>query len=353
MKKKNIYGNILFVLFFILFIFFSLTSAEFNSYKLEKITEFKIGDGINEIGYKPSMFNRGIPNAIGFDKNSVYIGDDANNRVIILNYNLKQVNEIKNKLWLSAATQYEFDSNNEIIGRCGQYSIMKLDREFNLVFNIDYSILKNYRIHFSDNFIVFNNIIFSYLVNKKIICIINPTISIKKNINNIMDPAQTRALFQSNSGLDMDGLKLDQKNRLILNGEILTRDYDTFYSYWQEKHDENNEKQPKLNIDIKVDKYVNYPTSLIYLGRDKDGNHYWGADNSVILVYNKKGFLLDAFKYDENKSKTIPAVHPSGDIYFLGYKESDKTVKKNTEYFGEVEYKPVVGFVLYRIKRVW
>jgi hypothetical protein len=70
-----------------------------------------------------------------------------------------------------------------------------------------------------------------------------------------------------------------------------------------------------------------------YVGKDSDQNYYWTLDLRIICIFNKIGELIDIFSFDITKTKKIPTIHPSGDVYFLDYDEN--------------------GCYLYRIKRIW
>ncbi|MBN1798580.1 MAG: hypothetical protein JW822_08375, partial [Spirochaetales bacterium] len=42
-----------------------------------------------------------------------------------------------------------------------------------------------------------------------------------------------------------------------------------------------------------------FPT-VIYMGRDINGNYYW-SDNAGVIVFDKNGWMLDLFVVDPNK----------------------------------------------------
>jgi hypothetical protein len=127
---------------------------------------------------------------------------------------------------------------------------------------------------------------------------------------------------------------LDNESRLFVNGELETRDYKVYISYWMENYQiadiqEYRRLKEHKKWPLNKDAY-----GMTYLGKDSNSNQYWhNSTLDAILVFNEHGYCQDFFKYDNNKSKTLPAIHPSGDVHFLDY---DKN-----------------GVYLLRIENVW
>jgi len=164
--------------------------------------------------------------------------------------------------------------------------------------------------------------------------IINPGPNSDENNRNILNQEQTLALFNEPEKYGLEGVTIDDRNRLFIDGELQTKDYKTFYSYWMEQMDFSDPDDYRLSeihkyrpINIKSAEYVHF------LGIDNIKNMYWRAGNKTILVFDDSGRIKFRFEFDFLKSKTQPAIHPSGDVYFLDY---------DTE-----------GVYVYRIQNVW
>jgi len=58
------------------------------------------------------------------------------------------------------------------------------------------------------------------------------------------------------------------------------------------------------------------------LGKDKDDNQYWGnffGKDYNLFVFDKDGWLMEAFTPKNINIKIHPAIHPLGDVYFLDF----------------------------------
>jgi Bacterial SH3 domain len=148
----------------------------------------------------------------------------------------------------------------------------------------------------------------------------------------LLNTEQTRRLFKPDSGVDLAGLSIDSQDRLFLNGELVTLEYKTFASYFKEK----NGNIPRIGqaVSLSADplKFSNEGTN--YLGRDADGNRYWGGEGGS-AVFNAHGNFIEYFIImGAAKYRTVwPHVAPNGDLYFLG---NDDT-----------------WISLYRVKNIW
>ncbi len=157
----------------------------------------------------------------------------------------------------------------------------------------------------------------------------DPVENNKRNLNE----GQTRALFAEPEKYGLVGLSLDEKNRLFLNRELVTRNYKTFFEYWSSENESETliKNGDRFNY---TPEFFYRKADPLYCGSDNNKNTYWASSN-LIMVFGPDGFLKDMF-IPENameKKKTSYAVHPSGDVYFLDY---DKE-----------------GVYLYRVENVW
>ena len=131
-----------------------------------------------------------------------------------------------------------------------------------------------------------------------------------------LDTSQTRALFADNSPIDLAGLTLDDKNRLFLDGDLVTMDYDTFIEYFaHEKGNASATPPAYVHVDLAY-ALLRTMHSNEFVGRDASGNWYWRSNGYYLLVMNKLGWLIAAIQ-SEDKDIDSTAVAPNGDIYSL------------------------------------
>jgi len=331
---------------FLFFVLINLLGSFFYGeniikYNQELFKKIEHGKNIDELGYfEESVTVPEGPFGIGFDKTGyLYISDRWNRRIVIYDNKYKayeSINNISQYYALIAAKQFEIDAQGNIVTySLFESCISKIDKKHNIIFNIKPNKVSIFKDFNQNYYVVYKNNFFYYTTgntDEEIICISNPEIDPEKNIKKILNTEQTKELFTSNSYFNDDGLTLDSKNRLFLNGELLTRNYKTFYNYWLERYDNENNNENKKTLQ----KYwlsKDASDEMNYLGKDYSGKYYWAYQNNYIAIYNPNESFFKLFEYDYNKSKSIPAVHPSGDVYFLDYDEKQ--------------------VYLYRVKNVW
>ncbi len=203
-----------------------------------------------------------------------------------------------------------------------------------------------------------NNTIFYWLNDGDFLSIIEPGTNFIENNRNILNTEETRALFGENSEYEANGLNIDENNRLFLHDELITRDYDTFYLYWQERHRLTGSSEPERDFSMRGSSFLsrNFSNTPIFIGMDSDSNYYWSIGQSGILVFNAQGFLIDIFICDQAASKIWPTVHPSGDVYFFTWEEEYEEIQQfsDTPGPGSSIYEiSSATFYLYRITRRW
>ena len=188
-------------------------------------------------------------------------------------------------------------------------------------------------------FIYIDNSVYFYQKDGTFICIPNPDNNSEENMNKALSGYKAIQYFNNQARSSVNkNIKIDEKQRIIIDDEIITSDYEAYYEYYKEQR--NMESR---NISLNAiangsltgfsEEYLNNLRNIYYLGKDLDKNVYWTLANIYILVFNKFGQLIEAFKFDHKKTKILPAIHPDGDVYFL-------------DYDGEQNY-------LYRINRRW
>jgi hypothetical protein len=123
-------------------------------------------------------------------------------------------------------------------------------------------------------------------------------------------------LIQANSGEDLRALTIDSKDRLFLNAQLVACNYKTFIEYFSEKKGAIG--NIGLSGTLTADPINFYSDSMNFLGRDADGNWYWG-DNTGAGVFSAEGDLIDYFMVDWQKyTLGWPHVAPNGDVFYLG-----------------------------------
>jgi hypothetical protein len=179
------------------------------------------------------------------------------------------------------------------------------------------------------SFFYYGNVLFFHDGEGRLFSIVNPSLDEAANRKNFRNTEQTRKLFQPGSGFNLKGLTLDSEDRIFLNGELQTRDFAAFFSFWAKLY--KNEKS-KLT---KTGSYYGLSSAsyMDFIGNDRNSNWYWYIGRKYVIIHNKDGAVISELEIDPEKSRIIPAVHPSGDVYFLSY--DDK------------------GVYLYKIARRW
>ncbi len=301
-----------------------LIGQNIEVYPLVKAKTFEIGASETQLGYDPTQIVIKGPTGIGFSgKGELYILDCFNDMLKISDdkRGIYESIKIKDSSWtpitLIAMRDYVFGINRDRASYIGKDGIVR-----NLIWykdgakEIQVSVIPGFCFSMANDGLE----VFVLDEREK-----SGYRSIKQEaINTLLNDPQKCGLM----GVDIDG-----ENRLFLNGELVTRDYDVYIRYWMEK---NKVISPR---DFWQDKRHAYPptsgtsSGVTYFGKDAKGNQYWSEVSEYVSVFSNQGFVIDYFRYDFSKSKTLPAVHPCGDVYFLDY---DKD-----------------GVYLYRVENVW
>jgi len=172
------------------------------------------------------------------------------------------------------------------------------------------------------------NKLFLYDSKKSLSLVLNAEESIVGRRLNVISSNQMKTLLNTPEMYGLQDVTIDNQNRIFLNGVLQTRDYQTFSEYWSEKTESYS-----MNQKHKFKPMKSTSNGMVYLGIDGKGNSYWEISPKWLMIFNPEGWVIDAIQFDYKKTKTLPTVHPSGDIYFLDYDDN--------------------GVYLYRIKNVW
>jgi len=331
----------LFVILFLIVIQYVMVAEKYHTYNLELVATLPVGEEEGMIRIDVSSLEPG-PTAFAFDREgNIYISDVLNRKLIKYDKNGKFIKEFP-KTFSSNAQQLFINENGDIITYFeSSFGFACEDSNGNKKFVIDLtSFLNEKERSYKFNLIYQNNTAYIKLRDGKYIAIKNPEIDSKKNKEKLMShemllKSQTSNNGQNQSIVNGKQITIDEKDRLIMDGELLDRDYDSFIGFHKEKKknikDSNRNIIDKKKIDLPFD--VSESRSMTYIGTDKDKNVYWRGTARLLFIFDKEGELLDVFKYDDKKSYVIPTIDYDGNIYTMNY--DDK------------------GVYIYRIKRVW
>lgn len=306
----------------------TIFSVEYNTYKMEKVHDYVVGIlkegggetlGVNNPGMSgPTPYGPGI----SYFDNSLHIMDIHRSRTIKVSEEDYLFEEILGyNLYLGLI--YEMDGCLVRINNFEQ--TLSIYRDGKIAY-LDLEELGDFR--YISSFFYFNNTLFLHNKNNEINSITDPTIDWKDNRKKLTNEEDTIELINSGK---FKGLTIDTENRLFLNGELRTLDYDTFLSYHREIQKRKGLERPKVNFTMQVKDFKTGSENLI--GTDELGYTYWSSWNTDIAVFNPDGFLIELFVVNKEYIPTYPAVTSEGDIYFMHH-DVDKVT-------------------LYKIKRQW
>ncbi|OHD37239.1 MAG: hypothetical protein A2015_08525 [Spirochaetes bacterium GWF1_31_7] len=288
-----------------------------------KHLEFGINEG--ELGFKLERLRfEGTPRGLGIDKNYLfYISDDGNKRLNIYNNDLIPMKPIINLNLLCSTERFEFNDDSTVTRRVESASILKLNFQDELIIDLNFDsmekagYIEELRYYPNDDYFIFyKDIVFFYTRDMKILSVKNPTTDNVVNRKNFRNSEQTRALFKPH----YKGLYIDEKDRLILNGRIQTRDQIHFIEYWKEKH--KGMVKPAHAIDDDVANVRMRSDYFRFIGTDSDQNLYWqsGSDKELVTVFDCDGWCIAMYDIPrDSKVKAFSSIAPTGDVYYLAY----------------------------------
>lgn len=151
----------------------------------------------------------------------------------------------------------------------------------------------------------------------------------------LMDTDKARVYLDSIGG-GKDKLSIDNMGVLHVDGKPYLDSSRNLIRYYSSK-DKNWLDSPK---------HLRKMGSFYFLRRLPDGTTYWATHNSNVLILGADGYVKTIVSPDKHKEiswKTISAVHPSGDIYWIGLDYSEERNKEE----------PYWELGLYRQKKIW
>lgn len=293
-------------------------SNSFKKYNLELIKRYIIDNSDNtKLGADLGQGGPGtlIP-IIFFDNENLVISDNKNRRSIILDKDFEFEQIHKGNFF-----NYSIYNQKEYI-----FAFHKKTSAVVYIKSDQWKLLCNLKLEnflFNPKDIIFHsNTLFIYDFNWKLWSIKEPTIDSDENYLKLMNEDETLELIKNG---DIDGLTIDPKKRLIINGELQTTNYEVFYHYYKDQNHGIKYLSDGLDYEVSL-KSTPY---LTYIGRDHKGYFYWDMDG-FICVFNKKGLLTCIFEYDYTKTDGYPAVSPEGDIYFIKSTQEKASLYKIT-----------------------
>ena len=318
-------------IFFILLINLNCIFGEsFHMYEENLINSFGFGTKIDNFTFNdnaPPAENKG-PSTFSFDKNeNIYILDSWANSMLVFNKNFELITIIKlNVQYNIVSKQIEINYDRLIFYNLA-YSIKIYENE-ELLSDIGQ---RQNRINQNinhDSFIYNNGLVFFWLNNGEINMFDNPGPDKSANVNKTINREEILDRISKYEIGIYNGITIDENNRLFYNKELITRDYEVYINYQISKY--NSYEEWRSNNPYIINADLRKSNNKTYLGKDTNNNIYWKTGNKRILVFNSEGHLLDKFQYNRDISKTLPAVHPSGDVYFLDYDENEVRLYKIT-----------------------
>ena len=303
--------------------FYILYSQQYALYESEIMKVFNSGEMNNQLGLDYPGYEIGVngPSAMGFtETGEVYIMDHINDRLQKYSntYIWKSSTAIENRPVMAIIIA---DKNGCQVITSLEYKYVNNtgDLEIDVLFGMEkrQSIIEYIRI---------DNILFVYIDNS-FFAINEPGIDPANNNLRMLDATQIRVLFDNPLAYGLDGVTLDSKNRLIVNGELVTRSYEAFVTYYMEKRSFTDVLQFTRQVENKY-RALNYKGGGNYFaGKDETGNWYW-FNSGYLSIFSDKGFQIDLINLVNNSRQTTPAIHPSGDVYFLDYDKNNVFVKR-------------------------
>lgn len=317
--------NFISLIMILLISIFVSNAEEYHVYQQLLEKTFNFGSQEEDFGVYITPAGNESASAFCFDSEGyLYINDCGNKRILVFGYNYNYIREIAVMPFFYARS-LEIDEDENFIGISIIDSVIqKISNNNEKIISVNLSEVKNdLRINIATTMVIEDQIFFNdrdgnlLSINKSEYWEQENNDPIK--IRNIQSTEETRNIVINNPDFQQNNISIDENNRLFSDGELLTRDYNTFYDYWQEQHQMDEElKRPVIDVTLTAE-YFYDTSSMVYLGKDRDGNYYWLSSKAVV-VFDNNGFLLDVFIPQNHKyMMTKPAIHPSGDVYFLGY----------------------------------
>lgn len=299
----------------ILLVTLNIFAEKYHTYDMEFVITLPTGGGKGKLTIEPYSPYKSGPSAFAFDKkNNLYVSDILAGKLVKFDESYTFVAEYKDCYAAKAKHLFIDDKENFITYNKLAIKMDTPDLKKKFVVSPFESSYKNMYTEY--NFTYHNGKVYIPLNDGSMISIDNPGTDYKENINKAkkVSPGTTK----TRSGNEVI---IDEQNRIIENGDIVTVSYDQYVKFKKEKQKKNPTRSTKkLDISITIEEYLNQ--DLLYLGKDNDKNTYWFCTD-LVMVIDKQGELLEAFVPNPVKSRIFPTIHPSGDVYYLTHDQKE------------------------------
>jgi hypothetical protein len=302
----------------------SLVGAkEYHEYETKVVHQFEIGSGINQLNVMKGEFGSYTgpvgPAAMNFTGNVLIIADALNGRIVELDekFQFRKTTKINTEITLGhiykGDNHYIFYYEIEILTAFNQHG----DTLFN--FNINNGNDPVFKagsatlgaLHIQDDFFIVKDTTSGRFIH------IDNYLSENIKVNSYSDIEGAQLMVENirkkNPGTEIE---IDGRNRILINDELSTLNYEEYYNYWTSIHKQTLVKNPNA-LDFSLREYSFLKNQPFFIGKDKENNTYWAYPQGLTLVFDTNGFLLDIFIPGSITSMIFPAVHPSGDVYFM------------------------------------
>jgi len=296
-------------LFLLSLIFLSvfIYSEEYNVYNFITVKSFNH----EELGFDISTEDGPNGPQLVYGNNTMIINDSRERRLAFLDkdFNIKEY-VAKERSGLN----FVYSRNNETLITSFIHHVLIIDRltgerEFFVMVRDLPNINKPFDPFYFDDYLFLKT-------NGNELLALELSDDLPREVKNVLDETQIRNLILTLP--ELSDISIDSKNRIFLNGELQTRDYETFYRYWEEKNG-SIEKVGNAS-EITTSTSINLHSGTSFVGRDNNGNVYWN-DGMAILIFNNNGNLIDKFYLNpEMYFSCTPVVDPVGNIYFFKYR---------------------------------
>lgn len=172
---------------------------------------------------------------------------------------------------------------------------------------------------------VIDDLTFHWDIYENIFCNPKPTqFEFNDNIAQLLDESGIQSMLLSTNSISKN-ISIDENGILFLSGKPFLSNSRALLKYYKNKNPDYENDSKHLFSFIGGD-YL--------LGEDTKGNTIWGSQDGFITIMSSEAFSQKVIRAKPNSTILwgIPCLHPSGDIYLIGYGKE---------------------VALYRIKRSW
>ncbi|WP_155816559.1 hypothetical protein [Spirochaeta thermophila] len=291
-----------------------LVGQEVAEGEMEEVARFRIGGGKGELGYRESPGPITIPYkpVMGHALRGLLIFDIMNGRFVFLDTKGYRVErEVRCELDYET-TPYQVEEDVFVLSRPEWYRVIEVyDARRGEMAVVNDERFKDYR-----SWWYYGGVLFIQDAEGRLWSVPDPEVDEEANRRKVLDEEGTRRYVEERWG-ESGEVRIDEEGRLFIRGELATRDYTTWFEY-------------------RTGEKIEVIRGNTYLGKDKDGNVYWGSIGSVVVYppEREKGITRIVRLALSKILGSVVVDGQTGDLYVLGKPEG-----------GEIP--------LYRIRRDW